>query len=140
MVKEEQSQMKALEVLGGKPRGRRLSIYVPSKDKEGGSIDHTRWMDQAMSFLTKTFGRCTAMPRLEGIWSDPASGCTLRETTNVVFSFVKEEDFEQRAEQVREFLIEMGQITSQAEVGFEYDGVFYTIEVKEGNSSGAAKG
>jgi hypothetical protein len=96
-------------------------------------------MDRAMSFLTESFGRCTAMPRLEGTWSDPASGGALRETTNVVFSFVKEEDFEQRAQQVRDFLMEMGKITFQAEVGFEYDGVFYTIEVNEAESSGAAK-
>jgi hypothetical protein len=131
--------MKALEVLGGKSRGRRLSIYVPSKDKEGKLIDHTRWMDQAMSFLTTTFGRCTAMPRLEGTWSDPESGCILRETTNVVFSFVEEEDFEQCAQQVRDFLTEMGQVTSQAEVGFEYDGVFYTIRVNEAKSSSVEK-
>ena len=84
-----------------------------------------------MNFLTKIFGRCTAMPSLKGTWSDPESGDTLREITNIVFSYVDEKRFEQHAEEIRHFLTKMGKETLQAEVGYEYDGVFYTLNVED---------
>jgi len=118
--------MPSIEKLGGVSKGRQLSIYVPSKDKDGRSIEHQRWMDRTMEFLTELFGRCTAMPGLEGIWKDK-NGNILKETTKIVFSYVEEEALDQHAEEIREFLVEMGKATGQAEVGYGYDGVFYTI-------------
>jgi hypothetical protein len=127
--------MNIVESLGGTAQGRKLSIYVPSKDKDGRTIDHQRWRNETMSFLTKSFGRCTAMPRLEGTWADPASGEVLHETTDIVYSFVEEKSLREHAERVRSFLTYLGRETFQAEVGFEYDGQFFTIRL-DGNASG----
>ncbi len=68
------------------------------------------------------------MPRLEGIWADE-SGKTLQETTNIVFCYVSEGSLERHIEEIREFLIEMGRKTNQAEVGLAYKGEFAPISI-----------
>jgi len=68
------------------------------------------------------------MPGLEGIWKDE-DGNILRETAKIVSSYVEERDFDRHSEEIREFLIGMGKATGQAEVGYGYDGVFYTISI-----------
>lgn len=123
--------MNIVHSLGGKPQGRKFAIYVPSKDKDGRAIDHQRWMNETMNFLTETFGRCTAMPRLEGTWSDRESRKLLHETTDIVYSFVTEEFLQHQSRSVRSFLIRLGCQTGQKEVGFEYDGVFCTLSLDE---------
>jgi len=116
------------KMLGGASQGRQLSIYVPSKDKDGEPVDHAHWKKTTMAFMTRVFGRCTAMPQLQGIWADE-DGTTLDETVNIVFSYVDKEELSIHAEEVRSFLIELGTATQQAEVGYEYDGEFFTIQM-----------
>ena len=114
-----------IKTTGSVARGRKLSLYIPSKDKDGHSVDHAHWKRNTMAFLMRLFGRCTAMPNLEGIWAE--DGKTIEETTIIVFSYVLEDDLNRHAEEIRNYLIEMGTSTHQAEVGFGYDGAFYTL-------------
>jgi len=115
-------------MLGGSSQGRQLSIYVPSKSKEGKPLDHTQWKKVTMAFMTRLFGRCTAMPQLQGVWADE-SGTILDETVVIVYSYVDREKLSRHAEDVQSFLIGLGKSTQQAEVGFEYDGEFFTIQI-----------
>jgi len=115
-------------MLGGSPQGRQLSIYVPSKDKDGNPVDLAYWKKVTMAFMTRVFGRCTAMPQLEGIWADE-EGKTLDETVTSVFSYVENQELTRHAKELRSFLIELGRATHQAEVGYEYDGEFFTITI-----------
>lgn len=116
-----------IKTMGSVAQGRKLSIYIPSKDKDGRGVDHEHWKKKTMTFLGRLFGRCTAMPNLQGIWAE--DGKTLEETTVIVFSYVLEADLNRHAEDIRNHLIDMGRSMQQSEIGFGYEGTFYTLQL-----------
>ncbi len=104
-----------------------FSIYIPDKDQQGNEIGNQRkWVLEALDLLGVINGGATAMPPLEGVWSNDDKR-TIREHPTVVYSYVVPDAFLASLPRIREFLHRMGRETNQGEVAFEFDGRFYRI-------------
>jgi hypothetical protein len=45
----------------------RITLYIPSKDKDGTHIDdRSRWVEEALGLLARIGGGATAFPPVEG--------------------------------------------------------------------------
>jgi hypothetical protein len=52
-----------------------MVLWIPSADREGRTLpDQDEWKNRALELFGAVFGGATAMPRAEGVWSDPEAG------------------------------------------------------------------
>lgn len=99
-----------------------LVMFIPSHDRDGQSIDQNPWVEAALGTLGRLFGGATAFPRGRGVWRDDARGGTLVFDEPVVIQcYTSAELIEQRAAELREFLVRMGAETQQGAVGMVID-------------------
>src|SRR5947209_11546988 len=106
-----------------------LVIFVPSKDRDGKSIDQDFWVDEVLTALGRLFRGATAYPRGRGIWrDDERGGVLLKEEPVIVFSYVAQAALTSAAlGDLYRTLSRMGREANQGEIGVVIDGQYYGI-------------
>jgi hypothetical protein len=107
----------------------RITIYIPSRDKEGKPIEHEIWVEKAMEFLSQVGGGATRMPPARGAWRNPASGALIIEDVTLVYSFIDGDALSTRISDLRQLMHAMGRALDQGEVAIEVNENFYKIRV-----------
>ena len=126
------------EILGAAEEAsiQQLTLYIPSKDKNGGEIeDIGTWIREAREVLTVIGRGSTAMPPADGTWlrTDVKSVEELKEEdvlwekTTLIYTYVDPDRLERSLGALRGFLHRFGRETNQGEVAFEFDGDFFRI-------------
>jgi hypothetical protein len=111
-----------------------IVIFVPSRDRDGQSIDQEYWVDEVLTALGRLFRGATAYPRGRGVWRDDERGGTLlQEEPVIVFSYVAEVDLTTNAlSELYRTLSRMGHQANQGEIGVvidgKYDGIIEYVE------------
>lgn len=83
-----------------------------------------------MEFLGRQFGGATAFPQGRGVWRDDRRGGRLVFDEPVIVNcYTNEAALEAGAEQLRDFLVEMGTDTGQGAVGLVIDCDYLEIEL-----------
>jgi hypothetical protein len=99
-----------------------LVLFVPSRDRQGDTIDQEMWVTEALKVLGEAFGGATAFPQGRGVWRDDAQGGKLLFDEPVVIQcYTSEKALKQEAGRLREFLIRVGTGARQGAVGFVID-------------------
>lgn len=105
-----------------------LVLFIPSVDRNGDLIDQAYWESEALSTLGQIFGGATAFPQGRGVWRDDARGGALVFDAPVVIqSYTSVEAVDEHAEDLRAFLVRMGQQSAQGAVGFVIDRTYLEI-------------
>lgn len=106
-----------------------IVVFVPSKDRDGASIDQEYWVDKVLTTLGRQFRGATAYPRGQGVWrDDERGGVLLKEEPVIVFSYAAEGDV--TADSLRALyrtLSQIGREAKQGEMGVVIDGTYYGI-------------
>src|SRR5437868_9069266 len=104
-----------------------LVIFVPSKDRDGKSIDQDFWVDEVLTSLGRLFRGATAYPRGRGVWrDDERGGVLLKEEPIIVFSYAAQEAVTSAAlAELYKALSRMGREGNQGEIGVVTDGTYY---------------
>lgn len=106
-----------------------LVLFVPSVDRDHRPVDQDTWVSKALDVLGRLFGGATAFPKARGVWRDDAAGGQLVfDEPVVVQCYTSEEALEQHAKTLREFLVTMGESTSQGAVGLVIDRDYLEIQ------------
>lgn len=105
----------------------RLTLYIPSRDREGSAFDPSPWIEEALMLLSRIGGGATAMPPADGAWLDPDHDTLVREKVVLAYTFVDPDRFEAMLPELRRFLHALGRETRQGEVVCEFDGVLFKI-------------
>ena len=109
-----------------------LVLFIPNVDRDGRLIDQERWVLQALEMLGATFGGATAFPKAKGVWRDDTRGGALVFDEPVVIQcYTKAVLIEQRADELRQFLVAMGRATGQGAVGLVIDRDYLEISFDE---------
>lgn len=114
----------------GLPAGTSLIVvFVPSKDRNGQSIDQDFWVTEVLRTMAQLFRGATAYPKGRGVWrDDQAGGRLLEEEPVIVFSYASVSDVTTNAlRSLYSTLSRMGRESQQGEVGDVIDGVYYGI-------------
>lgn len=106
-----------------------LMLFIPSKDRDGQSIDQIFWVDQCLTTLGIHFRGGTAYPRGRGVWrDDQRGGMLVIEEPVIIFSYVATTALTVTAlQELYKTLSRMGRATNQGEVGVVLDGKYYGI-------------
>jgi hypothetical protein len=106
-----------------------LTVFIPSKDREGEPIDQDHWVDEILSTLGMLFRGATAYPRGRGVWRDDEKGGNLiREEPVIVFSYASENAVTVSSLDILyQALSRMGREANQGEIGLILDGRYYGI-------------
>jgi hypothetical protein len=105
-----------------------LVLFIPSVDRDSRPIDQEAWVARALEFLKKTFGGGTAFPKARGVWRDDARGGDhVFDDTVVLHCYTSPVLLEEKVEELRHFLVSMGESTRQGAVGFVIDGEYLEI-------------
>lgn len=106
----------------------RLTLYIPSRDRNGNEFDQAPWVNEALLLLSGIGGGATAMPAADGAWLDPTNGNFIRERIVIIYTFIDPEKMTLRMADLRSFLHRLGRETNQGEVVCEFEGVLLTID------------
>lgn len=107
----------------------RLSIYIPNKDMDGKKISHLdKWIMEAQEILTEIGGGATSFPSADGSWKNPASGEIIFESTKLIYTYIRNEEFIANIPKLKDYLYRFGRETNQGEVIVEFDGRLYKIQ------------
>jgi hypothetical protein len=102
-------------------------VYVPNKDRHGKEFGTQRkWVLEALALLAELNGGATAMPPVEGAWTNE-TGQLVWEHPVVVYSYLNNDRFLANLPRIREFLHRLGRETDQGEIAFEFGTDFYRI-------------
>jgi hypothetical protein len=106
-----------------------LVLFVPSKDRDGNSIDQDFWVDEVLTALGGLFRGATAYPRGRGVWrDDERGGILLKKEPVIVFSYFAQEALTSAAlGELYRTLNRMGREANQGEIGVVIDGRYYGI-------------
>lgn len=112
----------------GEPRDFVVTLFIPSQTRDGDSIDHAFWCDQALKVMAGLFGGATAIA-CEGAWrDDERGGAILMERNSTVQSYMAKSSWnETTAMALASFLHRMGRETSQGEIALVVNGQFFPI-------------
>lgn len=125
------SLQRAHELLGaGPPSGTvQFTLFIPSTDRLGNSIDQEYWREEALRALGSLFRGATAFPPGRGVWRDDTrAGELLFEDIVLVTSYASPDDVTDEAfVQLRRFLHRLGRDGHQGEVGIVVDGTYHGI-------------
>ena len=113
----------------GPPTGSVLmTVFVPSKDREGRPVDQEYWRDEALGLFAMLFRGATAFPPGRGAWRDDVRGNLLFEEVVIVISYASRSLVTPEAlRSLRRFLHRLGREARQGEIGLvvgeEYHGI-----------------
>ncbi len=105
----------------------RLTLYIPSRDRNGKEFDPARWVEEALRLLSRIGGGATAMPPVDGAWLNPETSELIREKVVLAYTFIDPDKFEATLHELRAFLHRIGRETNQGEVVFEFDDRLFKI-------------
>src|SRR5207245_1144641 len=102
-------------------------LFVPSKDRDGQSVDQDYWVDEVLRTLGRLFRGATAYPRGKGVWRDDLrGGALLTEEPVIAFSYAASSDLTTASlTDLRHTLSRMGREAKQGEIGVVIDGKYY---------------
>ena len=105
-----------------------VTVFVPSITRDGDSLDHEYWCNEAIRILSKLFGGATAIKGLGG-WLDIEQERKIKqEPISMVFSFMKTSDWNKETVlELRKFLHRMGREAKQGEIGLVKFGKYIPI-------------
>lgn len=100
-----------------------LVWFIPSHDRfEAPIADQEFWVTDALRVLGSTLGGATAFPQGRGVWrDDDQGGRLLFDAPVIIQSYTTEEKLEEHVEQLRSFLVRLGEETRQGAVAFVVD-------------------
>lgn len=99
-----------------------LVLFVPSVDRFDESIDQEYWVTETLSAFGRLFGGATAFPQGRGVWRDDERGGQLIfDAPVIVQCYTTEHALEEKAEELRDFLMRLGKEGRQGAVGFVID-------------------
>jgi len=105
----------------------RITIYVPSRDRDGASVDFESWVVEALRLLSEIGGGATRLPPAQGAWLNPDTETLVIEDVTLVYSYVDGDALAARLSDVRQFLHGTGRALNQGEVVVEFNDTFYKI-------------
>ena len=105
----------------------RITIYVPSRDRDGNPVDFEIWVERAMDLLSRVGGGATRMPPAQGAWLNPQTDTLIIEDVTLVYSYVDAAVLTARLSDLRTFLHAMGLALNQGEVVIEVNDRLYKI-------------
>lgn len=107
-----------------------MTLFIPSKDRDGVDIDQRRWSDQALECFGELFRGATAFPPGRGVWRDDSrNGELLYEETIMVVAYVSVEALDSGLFKLRQFLHRFGREANQGEVGIIISSEYHGISV-----------
>jgi hypothetical protein len=106
-----------------------VTVFVPSKDREGKPINQDYWVDEVLATLGRLFRGATAYPRGRGVWrDDEKGGALLQEEPVIIFSYASEGSLTLDAlTELYRTLSRLGREANQGEVGVVLEGKYYGI-------------
>lgn len=109
-------------------KSKHVAIFIPSCDRNGASIDHDYWRNEAVRLLSTLFGGATSLNSFGG-WCDvERGGQIIEEKNSIVFSFMDEDDWtESNVIQIRDFAFRMGREAKQGAIGLHVMGSYLEI-------------
>lgn len=107
----------------------RVTIYIPSRDRDGEPVDLEVWVERSLEFLSQVGGGATRMPPARGAWRNPLRGTLIIEDVTLVYSFVDGDAFSARVADLRRLPHAKGRALYQGEVAIEVNENFYKILV-----------
>lgn len=120
------------------PSMQQLTLYIPSKDKDGEEIKHLqKWIKEAQKILTIIGEGSTTMPPADGTWlrekavdsiDELKDEDMLWEKTTIIYTHISADRFGKNLKSLGEFLHRFGREANQGEVVFEFDGKFHRIQ------------
>lgn len=115
---------KLLGAEDGVSRVQRFTIYLPDRDANRAQIaDIDAWADQAVNLMAEINGGCTRLPIAKGSWVNQSTDQLITEDTIVIYSYLfKPDRFEERIDDLVEFLHTFGRETNQDYVMAEFSG------------------
>jgi hypothetical protein len=102
----------------------RFSLYIPDRDRDGAPVESSKaWHAAAMTLFADVNGGATLLPPADGIWNPEYGGEMVRESTRVVYSFIRDgEKFERDFDELAVFIHSFGKHAKQGEVMVEFSG------------------
>lgn len=99
-----------------------LVLFVPSVDRFEELIDQEYWVMETLTVFGRLFGGATAFPQGRGVWRDDERGGQLIfDAPVIVQCYTTEQALEEKAEDLRGFLMRLGEEGRQGAVGFVID-------------------
>ena len=99
-----------------------LVLFIPSVDRWNEAIDQDYWVTEALSLLGRCLGGATAFPQGRGVWrDDDRGGDLIFDAPVIIQSYTSESDLEDRAHEIKSFLMRLGVEGRQGAVGFVID-------------------
>jgi hypothetical protein len=112
-----------------KAEGSVLVLFVPSVDRRGEPINQEFWEMESLTVLGSLFGGATAFPQGRGVWRDDERGGRLVfDAPVIVQCYTSFEAIDEHADDLRSFLVRMGEETRQGAVGFVIDRTYLEIK------------
>lgn len=101
----------------------KFSLYLPERDRDGEPVPEIeRWIEAALHIFGQINGGATRLPVAQGYWK-PNSGEPVREPTNVVYSYIRDDKrFEANLGRLVRFIHSFGKHAKQGEVMVEFSG------------------
>ncbi|MBV8203139.1 MAG: hypothetical protein JOZ15_21195 [Acidobacteria bacterium] len=97
-------------------------LFVPSVDRFRELIDQEFWVAEVLRVLGRLFGGATAFPQGRGVWKDDERGGQLIfDAPVIVQCYTTEQTLEEKARELRDFLVRLGKEGRQGAVGFVID-------------------
>ena len=106
-----------------------LVLFIPSVDRWDKPIEQDYWVNEALSLLGRCLGGATAFPQGKGVWRDDERGGRLIFDAPVIIqSYTSESDLDEKAPEIRKFLMRLGKEGRQGAVGFVIDRDYLEIQ------------
>lgn len=103
----------------------KITVYVPATINVNQEIDNTKYVDRLASLLSKCFGGSTSTPAL-GYWLSDTQGL-IKEKTTMVFAYCKDQDLEEKIDQVITACENLKTELNQEAIAMEINGEMYFI-------------
>lgn len=105
-----------------------ISIFIPSRTRDGETVDHEHWRNNAVRVMSELFGGATSVKGYGG-WLDVERGGQVKEEDiSMVFSFIREDEWNKdNVLKLREFLYTMGREAQQGAIGLHVKGKYLEI-------------
>jgi hypothetical protein len=112
-----------------KEEGSVLVLFVPSVDRREEPINQEYWEMESLTVLGSLFGGATAFPQGRGVWRDDERGGRLVfDAPVIVQCYTSFGAIDEHADDLRSFLVRMGEETRQGAVGFVIDRTYLEIK------------